>query len=73
MRDFDDMTLYDNFVITKYRIGSTQYKREDCSPLITQVYIKTHMDKYRFRAVKDFFGKNASSEAHAWILEQMSN
>jgi hypothetical protein len=73
MSAINDTTLYQKFVVTKYRIGSTQYKREDCSPMLTQVYIKTFMDKYRFRAVKDFFGENASIEAHAWILEQTSN
>jgi hypothetical protein len=41
--------------------------------MLTQVSIKTFRDKYRFRKVKDFFGKNAAADAHAWILEQTSN
>lgn len=69
----DNYSLYTKFIVTKYRIGSTQYKREDLSPTLTQVSIKTSMDKYRFRRVKDFFGKNASADAQAWILEQTSN
>ena len=73
MTTTNDYSLYSKFIVTKYRIGSTQYKREDLSPMLTQVSIKTFMDKYRFRKVKDFFGKNAAADAHAWILEQTSN
>lgn len=73
MTAINDYSLYSKFIVTKYRIGSTQYKREDLSPMLTQVSIKTFMDKYRFRKVKDFFGKNAAADAHAWILEQTSN
>ena len=73
MTAINDYSLYSKFVVTKYRIGSTQYKREDLSPMLTQVSIKTFRDKYRFRKVKDFFGKNAAADAHAWILEQTSN
>lgn len=73
MTAINDYSLYSKFIVTKYRIGSTQYKREDLSPMLTQVSIKTFMDKYRFRHIKDFFGKNAAADAHAWILEQTSN
>jgi hypothetical protein len=68
----NDVSLYEKFKITKYRIGSTQYKQEDCSPMLTQVYIKTWCDK-RFRAINDFFGKDASVEASKWIYDQMNN
>ena len=64
--------LYPVFKEQIYTIGSTQYKREDCSPMLTQVYIKTHLDN-DFRAVKDYFGEEAWLDAHNWIMEQMNN
>ena len=68
----DAFELYPTFREKIYTIGSTQYKREDCSPMLTQVYIKTHDDK-DFRAIKDFFGIFASEVAHDWITEQIND
>lgn len=69
----EQLELYPVFKVHKYKIGSTQYKIEECSPVITQVYIKTSQDKYRFRAIKDFFGLDAHIEAYRFVQEQMSN
>lgn len=65
-----NIEMYQDFIVKDFKIGSTTYRQEDCSALLTQVRIKTWQDK-KFRPLKDFFGEQASSEAYAWIQERI--
>jgi hypothetical protein len=66
------LEMYDTFVITRYAIGDCIYRQVDYSPMLTSVFIKTHLDK-RFRNIKDFFGEDAKVEAQRFCLDRVNN
>ena len=66
------LEMYDTFIITKYTIGDTKYRQVDYSPMLTSVFIKTHLDK-RFRNIMDFFGEDAKYEAQRFCLDRVNN
>lgn len=68
----NELELYPDFKITKHRIGSTQYKQTDFSPMLSTVSIKHDSDR-RFREIQDFFGNEASTLALKFILDKINN